>query len=221
MRRLLAWGADPDHVTKHYWDEHDRSFKVSVLAMAAGMGDLAKVRTLVEAGANVHSQARRGVRLTATQAAAARGSAHVVRYLLELGAKPDEAPAYFRGRTALQFAAAGGYIGIITLLMEHGANPNEPRCPLEGRTAFEAAAENGRIDTLYFLTENGVDLASDGGEQHKNAKWLAEQKGHGGAVDTVEALYVQACQKQAASRMGILEAEASFRAFPDGDLWEI
>jgi len=180
--------------------------KSSILKIAVATGNLRKVQVLVDAGAKVDIPTVGAIRQTPLQAAVEIGAINIVEYLLQKNANPNEPPGYYRGRTALQLSAAKGCIGIASMLIEKGAAVNEPRCKFEGRTAFEAAAEEGRIEMLYFLVENGADLVSDGGQQRRNASWLAKNNGHHAVADAVDFLYNRECQKAGQSALGFLDA---------------
>jgi ankyrin repeat protein len=132
---------------------------------AAETGDLAQVRTLVDADPrSIHAESRSGRRPLSL--AAGRGHEPVVRLLIERGADPNapegaEAP---RGM-ALYKAAWNGHRGLVELLLDHGADPNAT-IDSSGSATYAAArtpelrrmleARGGRLDPydLVFLDED-------------------------------------------------------------------
>jgi ankyrin repeat protein len=94
-----------------YWDNK--------LLEAAKNGDLIKVQTLLEKGAN--PKAKDNIGLTPLHYAADLGYVEIVELLLERGADPKAKDNI--GLTPLHIAALWGHVKIVKLLLERGADP--------------------------------------------------------------------------------------------------
>jgi outer membrane protein assembly factor BamB len=86
---------------------------------AAGRGDLAAVRKLLDEGTPVDAKTRYGA--TALSFACDKGQLEVVKLLLARGADPN-AKDRFYGATPLAWAAQHGAVEVARLLVENGAN---------------------------------------------------------------------------------------------------
>lgn len=82
-------------------------------------GDAATAAALLDGGALVNAQARRGI--SALALAALGGKPALVKLLLDRGADPNARAD--RGETALMVAAVAGHAPVVTLLLERGADP--------------------------------------------------------------------------------------------------
>ncbi len=91
----------------------------TALMFAARSGDLASVKLLVDAGANVDDQDAWGV--SATTLAVFSGYGEIARYLLEKGADPNNDKSGF---TALHCAIMRRDEQTVAALLARGANPN-------------------------------------------------------------------------------------------------
>jgi uncharacterized protein len=135
------------------------------LCKAAGKGDLAKVRTLIERGVDVNSRPvlgkDNGVEISGTPllAATAEDKIEVVKYLLDKGANVNIPNG--NGDTALIFAAQRGNLPLAGLLINAGAEINvEER---HGITPLMWAALGGHLEVMRKLFENGANInARDG-----------------------------------------------------------
>jgi ankyrin repeat protein len=147
------------------------------------------VKLLLEAGADVHRPARRGLKRTPLQRACEIGSFKIVKLLLEYQANVNEAPADRDGATALQLTAVGGSIKIAELLLSQGALVHGAAAKVGGRSALEGAAENGCVEMIRVLwdTVAGTNLGFTP-EQINKAKNSALQHGHRGCVDYLNSL---------------------------------
>src|SRR5437588_3945775 len=164
---LLAHGADAKAVNK-----------AGYTALMRAMPDLAKVKVLVEHGADVNASAQRATPLLI--AAGIPGAEAVIRYLLERGA--DLRPVNELGFDAVSVAAADGAAGNLKVLLDAGANAahgtkgrriadrpgtifdeaaNERiRKRVEGITPLMSAARGGCEPCVRLLLEHGADAAA-------------------------------------------------------------
>ena len=140
----------------------------TALMFAARVGDVASVRHLIAAGANVDDTDARGV--SATTLAAHAGFGELVDVLLEEGADPNAADAGFG---ALHAAVMRRDVRMVGALLAHGADPNavlrtwtSPRRssrdlhfspPLVGATPFWLAARFTAPDIMRLLAARGAD----------------------------------------------------------------
>jgi ankyrin repeat protein len=111
----------------------DRLANSAELCNAAGSGDLARVRKLLDFGASPNS--RNSTRISALELAASYGRFEVVELLISRGATATN--------QALQWAATAGSARTVEKLLEHGA---------------EAAAKDGYgVSAIFFAVSGGVD----------------------------------------------------------------
>ena len=111
------------------------------LIRAARRGDLSRVETLLDQGADVKAKDNEGV--TALMTAALEGHSAVVNTLLQRGA--DVNAKTKEGNTALCEAAWGGHAGIVQALLDEGAYVNAGTGTVVG-TALMAAADGGHLE---------------------------------------------------------------------------
>src|SRR6185436_6607377 len=107
---LLARGADYD------------------IATAAKLGDLARIRELLDRNPSLVNQVTTHSYYTGLPLvnAARGGHLEAVKFLLERGANPNEAEPGFAPWGGSLLAAVGGkHLEIARLLLDHGANPNQ------------------------------------------------------------------------------------------------
>lgn len=126
----------------------------SPLMTAVGMGDLAMVETLIDAGADVNTTSRGSSPLTM---AAANGEVDIVRRLIDAGADVN-GPEGAR-LSPLSIAAHNGEQEILEMLIEGGADVNAPLAG--GETILMSAIRSGDVDMVRLLIANGADV--DGG----------------------------------------------------------
>lgn len=164
---LLAHGADPKAANKNGYT-----------ALMRAIPDLAKVKVLVEQGADVNASAQRTTPLLI--AAGIASAEPVVRYLLEKGA--DLKAVNELGFNAVGAAAANGAAGNLKVVLDAGASgvdrvkerhiPNRPgtifdeaateriRKRTEGITPLMTAARAGSEPCVRLLLEHGADAAA-------------------------------------------------------------
>jgi len=136
--------------------------ELSPLHAAVEVGDLSRVQTLLDAGANIEERQdtlqNSGVdSRTPLFFAAEKGHVAVARYLVERGAKKEAKAQY--GKTALMIAAYNGHFEVVRVLIEHGAD----RDALNNShwTALLCASCNGHVAVAEYLLEQGSDVDHD------------------------------------------------------------
>lgn len=124
------------------------------LPEAAAVGDLARVRELVEKnGAKADSFSPDGFPVVAL--AAFLGHLPVVQYLAARGANIDAIATNGSGYNALTGAVTSGHLAVVQCLLEHGANANYRYSA--GYSPLLTAAANGRLDIAKLLLAHGAD----------------------------------------------------------------
>ena len=121
------------------------------LLEAARNGDLIKVQTLLEKGANPNAKDDDGK--TPLHNAVKEGHVEIVKLLLEHGANPNAQDD--GGLTPLHSAAFHGYVEIVKLMLEHGANPNAKT--ILGHTPLHIAVQEGYVEIVKLLLEHRAD----------------------------------------------------------------
>jgi len=117
---------------------------------AAREGDLAKLRSLLDFGADPNQRDGNGNRPLIETVAA--GHLNAVRVLLAAGANPNLTSS--GGRTPLIEAAIRGRIAIARLLISAGADPNISE--RGAGTALEAAEREGHTELAVLLRRSGA-----------------------------------------------------------------
>lgn len=147
LRKLLDGGLDGNAATPA---------GTTVLMMASR--DAAKVRLLLERGADPHRKAMSG--LTAlTTASLYRGSANSIRLLLDKGVPAKVGTGVKYGMAPLIWASYNGDVESAKLLLEHGAEPNKVSL-LIGQipvTPVLLSTLSGNAEMLRVLLQNGGD----------------------------------------------------------------
>jgi uncharacterized protein len=141
---------------------------------AAAVGDLARVRELVERhSAQANSISPDGFPVIAL--AAFLGHKEVVEYLAARGADIDAVASNGSGYNALTGAVTSGHTAVVQWLLEHGANANYRYSA--GYSPLLTAAANGRLDIAKLLLAHGADphaTTNDG----KSPLSLAQERNH-------------------------------------------
>src|SRR5215471_13368226 len=123
------------------------------LHLAVRDNDIAKVQSLLRAGANASAVNRYGV--TPLSLAAENGNAEMTAILLKAGADPKAMlPG---GQTLLMTAARTGNPEVMKLLLDRGANPNTKEST-NGETALTWAAAQNHPEAVRVLASHGADL---------------------------------------------------------------
>ena len=121
------------------------------LVAAAEAGDMAAVRDLLAAGADVHAASVDGA--TALHWAAHRDLPELVRLLVEAGADVSATNRY--GVQPIALAATNGSVVVLEQLLDAGADPDASMPG--GETALMTAARAGPPDAVRVLLRAGAD----------------------------------------------------------------
>lgn len=108
----------------------------TALTTAARTGDVNKVKTLLDQGANVHEGPPNF--LPALMEASREGHSDVVKILLDRGADVN---MNFGSRTALAFAAQGRHENTVKLLLERGADIDKTIRIMKGNPNWWSSAD--------------------------------------------------------------------------------
>lgn len=115
---------------------------------AAASGDVAAVKELISAGADLNTKSYKGE--TAAMMAASEGHTEVVKLLIEEGVDINDQKVYGQ-HTPLILAALNGHPATVKALLEAGADPDLKN--QFGNTAREAAKNAGHLDIVdFFIT---------------------------------------------------------------------
>jgi ankyrin repeat protein len=114
---------------------------------AAGRGELARVRELLDEGADIEAVTNGRAARTPLMQASAGGHLDLVRFLLERGADPNHLDVDYFG--PLTFAADEAHWDVVRLLIEHGANPGMGDG--YGKTALDYAKAKGPPEMVRYL----------------------------------------------------------------------
>lgn len=170
------------------------------LVAAAGRGDLAEVRRLLDAGAAVNARDGRG--RNAVLAATQGGHEAVARALIERGADVNAQDEI--DDSAFLLAGASGHTGIARAALAARPPPDFKRLNRYGGTALIPACHHGHVETVRLLVTTGIDI------DHVNRLgWTALLEaiilGDGGAAHTeiVRILLAHRADPNLADREGV------------------
>ena len=106
-------------------------------------GDLCRVKSLIDSGANIHARNEYPLRL-----ACERGHRNIVQYVIGCGADVNaDCNAAFRA------ACYNGHLDVARLLQENGADLHSGN-----ECALRDACFNGNREVVKFLVDNGADI---------------------------------------------------------------
>ena len=136
---------------------------------AAEKGELGVVKDLLEDGADVNKQDKKGK--TALHYAATEGHSKIVRILIVK--KGDVNVKDQNGETPLHFASYKGYLGIVETMVENGANINVKG--INGFTPLHYALAHKDSEITRYLIEKGADINAKLSHNEYTALHLASQ----------------------------------------------
>jgi ankyrin len=142
------------------------------LADAAMSRDTARVRALVEEGADVNAFGRDGT--PALHWVVRVDDLDTARLLLKAGADPMLPNRY--GVTPLYLAAFNGNAALLRLLLDAGADPNA--ADPTGETALMTAVTAGRADAVAVLLDRGAEVNATDPEFQQTALMMAVREDH-------------------------------------------
>jgi ankyrin repeat protein len=177
------------------------------MVAASREGDLAAVRELIEARADVNAPANDGS--TPLLWAAYHGDAEIVQALLTAGADANVANNY--GVTPLLQASRTGDAAVMEVLLDGGADLKltHPR----GETPLMAAARTGRLDAVDLLLARGANPNARDSFQEQSALMWAAAEGH---LDVVNALLTAGADPDFKARVNALTERSVNADFPSG-----
>ncbi|KAJ6168864.1 hypothetical protein N7497_001707 [Penicillium chrysogenum] len=146
----------------------------SALQAASFVGDVDKIRILIDAGSDVNQVG--GLYGTCLQAAASQGNQDAVEMLIEAGGDIHACEDGKYG-SALMAAIEGGYDEIIQLLVNRGVDVNCPVGPPPLEYPLTAAACHDRDSTVRILLDAGSNVNNKGG-MYGTALQAAAAEGH-------------------------------------------
>jgi ankyrin repeat protein len=149
----------------------------SIVIKAVKAGDLATVKKLIAARADVN--ARGGDGSTALLWAAHRSDVEMAKALIAAGAKPDLPNNY--GVTPLLDASRTGDVSMMELLLKAGADAK--RTHTEGETPLMAASRTGNVPAVRLLLDSGAAVNAVDAFQKESALMWASAEGHIDIVD--------------------------------------
>ena len=132
-------------------------FYGTAVQIAARQGNMALIRLLCHAGADVNAPASRWGGRTALQAAVESGNYSVIGFLLAAGADVNAAAAERDGITALAAAIVGQDLNILSSMHEEGANFEETSAGPFAVTALAAATANRDVRLVRILLSAGAN----------------------------------------------------------------
>ena len=122
------------------------------LVTAARAGNTARIKTLLDSGADANATNRPG--WTALVYSAARGNSEAVHALLLAGADVDRSNREAdKGLTPLIYAARGGHLVTARILLEAGADASADR---GGMTPLKMATSRDQTSMVHLLQEAGA-----------------------------------------------------------------
>jgi len=155
-----------------------KGIDASTFHVAAGMGDLARVKNHIEQGADVNTQDELG--WTPLYWAASLGQTEVAKLLIDKGA--DVRTAATDGGIALHQAAQAGDNELVELLLSKGADVQAKT--KRGDTPLHSAAGYGHREVAEFLIAKGAEIDAKG----MGGRTPLHRAALGGHKDVVEIL---------------------------------
>lgn len=127
---------------------------------AAAAGDVAGVKSLIAAGADVNARDARDpndkTRLTPLMKAALNGHGEVVKLLIKSGSQVNDVDPYWG--SALGMAAAKGHLAVVNELLRAVADPNATNGPDFRMTPLISAVQQCHMEVVKALLAAGADV---------------------------------------------------------------
>lgn len=141
IEKGICWAIKNDklELVQQLFDIHPKVNTDSIISLAAGLGKIDFVSTLVNLGANKE---------IALISACISGQYRVVEQMILMGAD-----IHVRYNYAVRAACWFEYMDIISLLVSHGANVRD-----YGDDAFITCVKNGCLKSVKYLISIGVDI---------------------------------------------------------------
>lgn len=159
-----------------------KSVHADKLHDAAAAGDVARIQTMLKAGANVNARKPPVFGETALHAAAHNGHTAAVDVLLKAGANVNARSLTTGGRTALHDATFNGHVAVVEVLLKAGASVHVE--DNFGMTPLHDAAADGDAAAVEILLKAGANVnAKD--ENTWTALHYAAVNGHVAAVEVL------------------------------------
>ncbi|OWZ00875.1 LOW QUALITY PROTEIN: Serine/threonine protein kinase, partial [Phytophthora megakarya] len=129
------------------------SHKQTELMKVAREGNLAAIRTLIEAGADIHAidEKRRTALIHATENG---NNLHLIQFLVECGANVNSVDD--TKRTALVYALESRHLDVARLLVQNGADIDTTE--ENGQTSLMLAVKKNDMDAVRFLVQNNASI---------------------------------------------------------------
>ena len=146
------------------------------LVDAVKAGDAARMRAIIDAGADVNAAEPDGA--TPLHWAAYGADVEAARLLLEAGAVANTGNRY--GVRPLSLACIAGSPGVVAALLDAGANPNSTLT--EGETALMTAARSGNVAVVELLLDAGAHVNAQEDWKGQTALMWAAAEGHAAVI---------------------------------------
>ena len=154
-----GWGKTIREMLEAFQKAEEEAVRVQPLMQAVIKNDLAEVKRLIAAGADVNAQspviASPNDGQTPLLVACFSGLTDIVRELLKAGANPRIVD-YLLKATPAHKAAFSGHPGPLKLLIEHGVVELNAQGPYNGYTALHDAVWHGHVEALKVILDADV-----------------------------------------------------------------
>ncbi|GMH43074.1 hypothetical protein BSKO_10996 [Bryopsis sp. KO-2023] len=178
-------------------DEYVGEGGTTPLSFAVQGEHLDLIAELVEAGADVEKETKRGTGITPLMVAATGGSLAAAKDLLKHGANIDAVND--KGRTALWRAAYFGDLEMVEYLV--GKNATSDLQDRNGYTALMAAVHNSFAEVSKFLMDSEADVDLATAKRGQSPLWVATFNGD---VEIMEDLLAAGANPNQASKDGVV-----------------
>lgn len=128
--------------------------KATELVIAAGNGNLEKVKSLLNKGVDINAKETK-LGLTALMFASSAGYLNMVKYLISKGADINVKSSK-AGETALMRASIDGHLEVVKYLIDKGADINAKAN--SGRSPLMIASSVGYLNIVKYLISKGANV---------------------------------------------------------------